>query len=557
MKAAIAKGCQPRKRGETTRTTRRLYRRKGPRLLPSGTRRAVAIGHRGGAKGASFGAPPGFSWEARLARAVPISARRHADPSETAGGIRRERTSSRDQATHRLDSVRCSRRCGRAGRHRDRPHGRGLRARLRIVGIRPDAHRAARVVVASSSSRAGGGCHPKRRAGSETLRPVVRELPRRQGGGRWDPREGFVTAAPRLHEGEVPIPNHPEGSLPCDADLMRTLTVGVLPSRMPSFGFLAPADRWALVDEVKRLSAFYDDDEKKSLNHFELNPPTRPSPSMEFLWRPTPRRSSAERWCSSKGECWKCHGKEGLGDGPSAPTLVAEEGSKLPAANLRRGPAGLKSVADAKDVFRVLNLGISGTPMPSYAKSLTADELGDLAAYTASLWAIDPEEARTISRHGSVMPTARESQRTLGETTFLANCAGCHGKLGRGDGVAAAGFMVRPANLAAGITKFKTTPEGKDPTPEDWKRTLRRGIPGSSMPAWGLHSEAEVDAVVSYLSALGGSRSPKGRPSRSRCRRASGSNPKNRPRAAASSSGSRASPATAARGRATASLPTF
>jgi cytochrome c oxidase cbb3-type subunit 2 len=361
----------------------------------------------------------------------------------------------------------------------------------------------ARAAVATQSAEQGpklyaqwcASCHGDKGAGDGILAKALLPPPRDFTKGRFR----FRTT--------------PEGSLPCDADLMRTLTVGVLPSRMPSFGFLPPADRWALVDEVKHLSAFYDDDEKKSLNHFELNPP---DPPVSFDGVSVATDAAAiERGkvvFLEKGECWKCHGKEGLGDGPSAPTLVAEEGSKLPAANLRRGPAGLKSVADAKDVFRVLNLGISGTPMPSYAKSLTADELGDLAAYTASLWAIDPEEARTISRHGSVMPTARESQRTLGETTFLANCAGCHGKLGRGDGVAAAGFMVRPANLAAGITKFKTTPEGKDPTPEDWKRTLRRGIPGSSMPAWGLHSEAEVDAVVSYLSALGGSRSPKGAP---------------------------------------------
>jgi mono/diheme cytochrome c family protein len=172
----------------------------------------------------------------------------------------------------------------------------------------------------------------------------------------------------------------------------------------------------------------------------------------------------------------------------------------------------MKSVADARDVARVLTLGISGTPMPSYVNSIGEDGVRDLAAFTAYLWRLEPRSLDTSIPGGNVMPTAEESRSQLGHLTYLANCAGCHGKLGRGDGAAAVGFAVRPANLTAGFFKFKSTPEGCAPTLDDVKRTLRRGVPGSSMPDWKLHTESELDAVTAYLWEVGASKGRRGAP---------------------------------------------
>lgn len=336
-------------------------------------------------------------------------------------------------------------------------------------------------------------CHGDKGAGDGILSKALAPPPR-----------NFTRARFRLR-------STPDGSLPSDGDLFRTISVGIVVSRMPAFSSLPVEDRWALVDHVKRLSAFYDEDEQKTLNHFELNPP---DPEVRFDQASIATDEAAvargKKLWLEKGECWKCHGTEGLGDGPSAPTLKSEEETKLLSANLQRGPAGLKSVANVTDVFRVLNLGIAGTPMPSYAKSMTQEELKDLSAYATSLWAVSPRPGLPGLPMGNTRPTARESLVTTGEITYLTNCAGCHGKLGRGDGTAAAGFAVRPANLAAGFFKFKTTEEGSYPSDEDLKRTLRRGVPGSSMPAWNLHSEAELDAVVAFLKELGGSRARQG-----------------------------------------------
>lgn len=299
----------------------------------------------------------------------------------------------------------------------------------------------------------------------------------------------------------------PEGSLPSDQDLYRSITAGILPSRMPSFGFLTSQERWNLVDRVKALSEFYDEDEKRPYNYFKENPAEK---EVSFAnVNITADAAAVERGKTvflQKGECWKCHGKEGLGDGPSAATLVTEEGYSIRPANLRRGPAMFKSVSNAKDVYRVLKLGVSGTPMPSYGAALQESELTDVAIYTESLWRFEPIVPVDRIRRGSVQLTGPVSNVEFGEQTFLTQCAGCHGKAGRGDGVATEMMKIKPASLASGIFKYKTTPVGDFPDAADLKRTLRRGIPGSSMPAWNLHSEAELDAIVAFLQSLSAGR---------------------------------------------------
>jgi len=304
----------------------------------------------------------------------------------------------------------------------------------------------------------------------------------------------------------------PEGSLPSDADLFRTLTSGVLPSRMPGFAFLSDAERWALVSHVKKLTKYFDEDEKKDIHYFELLPP---EPEAALAKVPAADAQAVARGMKlfqERGECWKCHGLEGRGDGPSAETLVAEEGNRIWPGNLRRGPAFFKTTRNAQDVFRILKLGIVGTPMPSYASSLKENELMDIAIFTESLWLQSARPTRTLEASGTKILSEEQQRVAVGEQSFLANCSGCHGKLGRGDGPAAKWLNPRPASLATGVYKRKSTPEGCFPSVDDLKSVLREGIPGSSMPAWNLHGDAELSALVSYLQDLSGFRSRQGEP---------------------------------------------
>lgn len=295
----------------------------------------------------------------------------------------------------------------------------------------------------------------------------------------------------------------PEGSLPSDGDLFRTITAGVLPSGMPAFAFLAAEERWALVAKVKRLSRYFDEDERKDVNWFESLPP---EPEVAFPRLAAVDAGSVERGkrlYESKAECWKCHGTSGRADGPSAPTLLAEEGTPLLPANLRRGPLFFKMSVDEEDVARVLRLGMPGTPMASYAGALDDGEIRDVVRYVASLWDLAPPPSFAELPLGSRALSHEDSRIALGERTYRASCAGCHGLSGRGDGPASALLDPQPANLAAGVFKLKSTAEGCFPDPADVFRTIRHGVPGTAMSAWELPTDAEVEALVAYFRRLG------------------------------------------------------
>ena len=89
-----------------------------------------------------------------------------------------------------------------------------------------------------------------------------------------------------------------------------------------------------------------------------------------------------------------------------------------------------------------------------------------------------------------------------GRYLFERNCAVCHGRWGDGRGEMAEGMRPKPRNLASGIYKFRSTPSGFLPTDEDLERTLRSGIPNSSMPSFALLNTREVQSLVAYVKTL-------------------------------------------------------
>jgi len=64
-----------------------------------------------------------------------------------------------------------------------------------------------------------------------------------------------------------------------------------------------------------------------------------------------------------------------------------------------------------------------------------------------------------------------------GAEVYQANCASCHGALGRGDGPAAAGLNPAPTNLGDG-------PALKDQSPLDYYRRITIGVVGTAMPSF-------------------------------------------------------------------------
>lgn len=88
------------------------------------------------------------------------------------------------------------------------------------------------------------------------------------------------------------------------------------------------------------------------------------------------------------------------------------------------------------------------------------------------------------------------------QALYLKHCEQCHGFAGDGQGPAAKYLYPKPRDYRKGIFKFTSTSYGSRPRRVDLDRTLEKGIPGTSMPAFRLLPKAERELLVDYVLML-------------------------------------------------------
>lgn len=162
------------------------------------------------------------------------------------------------------------------------------------------------------------------------------------------------------------------GSLPLDSDLIHTLERGVEASNMPSWRPLSPEDRADLVAYIKTFSPRW----KKEQPGAPLKVPAEPEVTAD--------RITAGQQLFQKMECWKCHGTEGRGDGPSAATLTDSKDRPIVPYDFTSGHR-FKCGDTDQDLYTIFMTGLDGTPMPSFADNLTPDQAWDLVFYLRTL----------------------------------------------------------------------------------------------------------------------------------------------------------------------------
>jgi len=169
-----------------------------------------------------------------------------------------------------------------------------------------------------------------------------------------------------------------------------------------------------------------------------------------------------------QAQCASCHGVSALGDGPAA------RGMQPPPPALG-SPTVMRDVTPAL-MFRIVSVGIGGTPMPAFGASLSADERWDVLGYVLSL------------QH----PRAVVAQ---GEGVFALQCSGCHGSAGLGDGPLARALSKVPPEIGT----FAWQAERSDAQIAD---AIRNGVTGTAMPPSRALHETDVDGAVAYLRQL-------------------------------------------------------
>lgn len=166
------------------------------------------------------------------------------------------------------------------------------------------------------------------------------------------------------------------GSLPVDNDLFRTITQGVPWTGMVPHSRLDEADRWAVVSHMKMLSPRFQTERQGA----PISIPPEPTR--------TPGLTARGRLMYQEAGCTDCHGEGGRGDGPSSASLKDDWGVQIPPSDLSLMRLPRKSGPTAIDLYRTIATGLDGTPMPSYADSLTPEDIWAIVAY---LYALPPE----------------------------------------------------------------------------------------------------------------------------------------------------------------------
>ena len=166
--------------------------------------------------------------------------------------------------------------------------------------------------------------------------------------------------------------------------------------------------------------------------------------------------------------CASCHGVAGAGNGPASRGMHPTP----PAVGDR---VAMHDVSP-ETMYRIVSVGIAGTPMAGFAGALTPEQRWNIVSYLASL-------------------RMNPAQLAEGEGLFTQRCVQCHGALGAGDGAFARALSRVPQEIGSFAWQASRT-DARLGT------VVREGIPGTAMPPSADLTARQVESLVGYLRTL-------------------------------------------------------
>jgi mono/diheme cytochrome c family protein len=167
----------------------------------------------------------------------------------------------------------------------------------------------------------------------------------------------------------------PTGILPTDEDLFNTIARGLTNSNMPIWNTFTRQQRADLVAYIKTFSPRW---EKEKAGD-PIKVPPEPAVTIDSI--------AHGKALFTKLECWKCHGPQGKGDGPSAATLTDSKDQPIRPYNFAGGgdDSRFKCGSTNADVYKIFITGVDGTPMPSFADVIQPNDAWDLVHFLRTL----------------------------------------------------------------------------------------------------------------------------------------------------------------------------
>lgn len=190
-------------------------------------------------------------------------------------------------------------------------------------------------------------------------------------------------------------------ALPTDQDLFVTISHGLWGTPMPPWYDITAEQRMAAIQFIKTFSMRWLVEEVPA----PITVPPEPAVGMQSINR------GREVYAAN---CAFCHGDSGHGDGIVAAGLVDSWGQPVSPADytLPAGaPGGVKLGHDGRHLFQAVMNGVGGTPMPSFAASLSTQDVWDTVHFIQSL-RIDAHMLE-LQRAGLPAGKAQEARRKL------------------------------------------------------------------------------------------------------------------------------------------------
>jgi mono/diheme cytochrome c family protein len=164
----------------------------------------------------------------------------------------------------------------------------------------------------------------------------------------------------------------PTGTLPTDEDIFDSIGRGLDRSNMPPWNVFSNQERADLVAWIKHYSPRWQTEKAGAA----IVIPPEPEVTAE--------RVKAGQEVFSRVQCWKCHGVQGMANGPSASTLQDDQGHPILPYNFAEGGRFKCGTTDS-DLYKIFMTGLDGTPMPSFSDNIKPDEAWDLVFFLRTL----------------------------------------------------------------------------------------------------------------------------------------------------------------------------
>ena len=200
------------------------------------------------------------------------------------------------------------------------------------------------------------------------------------GNGRGESAEWLETKPRDFRQGIFKWRSTPSGSLPLPGDLEKRIENGVYGTFMPAWYAIGHRAHRDLIAYIQTFSPRWESE--------------KPQPPIDIPAEPVYSQESVDRGRAvyEQNECAKCHGEEGHGDGPSSGNLTDDWGNAIFPYDLTMGH--IKCGDSGTDIYRVFMTGLSGTPMPSFARVITSTDAWDLVHYIESLSPLYPKKTK-------------------------------------------------------------------------------------------------------------------------------------------------------------------